>query len=122
MTSRSPERGEAAGYLPELDGLRAFAILLVIAYHVWDYRGANPVGRAMNVLVREGWVGVDVFFALSGFLITRILRASRASPRYFRSFYIRRSLRIFPLYYAVLALLTVVGVVAAAKGIALPEP
>lgn len=122
MTSRSPERGEAAGYLPELDGLRAFAILLVIAYHVWDYRGANPVGRAMNVLVREGWVGVDVFFALSGFLITRILRASRASPRYFRSFYIRRSLRIFPLYYAVLALLTVIGVVAAAKGIVLPEP
>jgi peptidoglycan/LPS O-acetylase OafA/YrhL len=118
-----PERPVTTGasYLPELDGLRAVAILLVMAYHLWDYRGVSAIGQAMNRVAREGWIGVDVFFALSGFLITRILLRSRASPSYYASFYIRRSLRIFPLYYAVLALLTVGGLVASALGIRIGE-
>ena len=109
------------GYLAELDGLRALAIALVMAFHLWDYRGANAVGRAANVIARQGWVGVDVFFALSGFLITRILLASRESPHYYGSFYVRRALRIFPLYYAVLGVLLAVGLLAASRGIGLGD-
>jgi peptidoglycan/LPS O-acetylase OafA/YrhL len=108
--------------LPELDGLRGISILLVLVYHMWSYRGDSALGAVITAFAFQGWVGVDVFFVLSGFLITRILLAKRDSPRYYASFYIRRSLRIFPLYYAVLVLLTVVGLMAPSFGVQLPEP
>jgi peptidoglycan/LPS O-acetylase OafA/YrhL len=87
-----------AHYLPGLDGLRALAILPVIWHH------ATP--RLLPGIAGKGAVGVDLFFALSGFLITTLLlREQRKTGRVrLVAFYARRSLRIFPLYYAVLAL------------------
>ena len=90
----------------ELDGLRGIAILLVMLFH---FTIAEPI-TFLDVVVlkvaRYGWSGVDLFFVLSGFLITGILINAKGHAHFFRNFYIRRALRILPLYYAfVLALL-----------------
>jgi len=79
-------------FYPALDGLRAIAILSVMALHFGLQVWWAPA-------VKWGWVGVDLFFVLSGFLITGILFDSLQSPAYFKNFYMRRALRIFPLYY-----------------------
>jgi peptidoglycan/LPS O-acetylase OafA/YrhL len=73
------------GYIRGIDGLRGLAILLVLMHHF----GLFP----------PGWAGVDIFFVISGFLITRILLWTKNSPHYFAHFYARRALRILPLYY-----------------------
>lgn len=97
--------------IPELDGLRGIAIGLVLLYHFFDFHpGPNhhPIGLIRNVYVYFercidlGWTGVDLFFVLSGFLIGGILLDHRASPRYFKTFYLRRFLRIIPVYYALI--------------------
>ncbi|MGH9468624.1 MAG: acyltransferase family protein [Terriglobales bacterium] len=81
----------------ELDGLRAIAVLAVISFHY-------TLGSAWaNRVTGLGWAGVDLFFVLSGFLITSILVASREKPQYFSTFYARRALRILPVYYVLLA-------------------
>jgi peptidoglycan/LPS O-acetylase OafA/YrhL len=86
--------------MPALDGIRGVAILLVLAGHFSMIMDANtPSQRLFSKLTQAGWTGVDLFFVLSGFLITGILLDSKDSPRYFSSFYMRRILRIFPLYY-----------------------
>src|SRR5690242_18512664 len=90
------------GHIPALDGVRGLAILLVLITHGVD-AGLQPGGAAERLIynvARWGWVGVDLFFVLSGFLITGILLGSRDRPRYFTNFYARRALRIFPLYCA----------------------
>jgi peptidoglycan/LPS O-acetylase OafA/YrhL len=89
-------------HIPALDGLRGVAILLVLMFHV----GTELTDRFERVF-GWGFMGVDLFFVLSGFLITRILLATKNAPRYFRNFYARRALRILPLYYGVLLGLTV---------------
>lgn len=93
--------------IPELDGIRGVAILLVLFWHCaiapiqalpgtfWAY---------VQACGRLAWTGVDLFFVLSGFLIGGILLDSRGSPHYFRVFYLRRLLRILPLYALTLAL------------------
>jgi peptidoglycan/LPS O-acetylase OafA/YrhL len=80
------------------------AVLAVLLFHfVARTIATNPVERIVNQVLNYGSLGVDLFFILSGFLITGILYDSRTSPAYFQNFYMRRVLRIFPLYYAVLA-------------------
>jgi peptidoglycan/LPS O-acetylase OafA/YrhL len=83
--------------LPGLDGLRAIALAMVLLFH----RGA----------LLMGWIGVQAFFVLSGYLITGLLVNAKNQPaaRYFRNFYGRRAVRISPLYYAVIALFAIAG-------------
>jgi peptidoglycan/LPS O-acetylase OafA/YrhL len=90
--------------IPELDGIRGIAILLVMICHsgMW-----LPDSTLLHVL-RQGKMGVDLFFVLSGFLITRILLDARGQAHARRNFYIRRGLRIWPLYFAYLTLAFVV--------------
>jgi peptidoglycan/LPS O-acetylase OafA/YrhL len=88
-------------YTPALDGLRGIAIILVLFHHFTIVRPITSAGQWIVNAPIIGWSGVDLFFVLSGFLITGILIDARGSNRYFRSFYARRTLRIFPLYYLV---------------------
>lgn len=100
--------------IPELDGLRGFAILIVVLLHYFYKPGAlAPAGyRHFQAIFRLGWVGVDLFFVLSGFLIGGILLEARTSKNYFKTFYTRRFFRIIPIYYAWIALYIVLIVAA----------
>jgi peptidoglycan/LPS O-acetylase OafA/YrhL len=93
-----------SGYSPALDGVRGIAILLVLFHHFTLFDPVTSVGAWLGFVALLGWSGVDVFFVLSGFLISGILIDARGSSRYFASFYMRRVLRIFPLYYLVVFL------------------
>ena len=91
--------------LPALDGLRGLAILMVLAFHFSPTDTTTiqtPFLKAWVAIANFGASGVDLFFVLSGFLITGILLDARGTSGYFRNFFARRALRIFPLYYAVL--------------------
>lgn len=89
---------------PSLDGIRGIAILLVLFYHVnLLSRPAGVFERALDTVINSWWIGVDLFFVLSGFLITRILLGKKGEDGYFKNFYMRRVLRIFPVYYLTLA-------------------
>lgn len=88
--------------LPELDGIRALAILLVLYWHFGSNQFTPQLGRYTFYFYRAGslcWSGVDLFFVLSGFLLGGILLDNRHAPNLFKVFYIRRFCRIFPLYY-----------------------
>jgi peptidoglycan/LPS O-acetylase OafA/YrhL len=95
--------------IPALDGIRGLAIIWVVLHNTTAMPLA-PSGRLLHVLpllTNAGWIGVQLFFALSGFLITGGLLDTRGSPHYFRDFYTKRALRILPLYYTVLFVLLV---------------
>src|SRR5258708_867781 len=91
-TNETQELGSSAlpAHVPELDGVRGFAIVAVLLFH------------SMRHAFSIGWVGVDLFFVLSGFLITLGLVRTAGEPHYFRNFYTKRALRIWPLYYLIL--------------------
>lgn len=94
----------------ELDGLRGLAILLVLCVHFGSVIPAqSATEQFVNSLLSGGWCGVDLFFVLSGFLITGILIDTRQDSGCFRKFFVRRMLRIFPLYYGVLLAVFFIG-------------
>lgn len=86
--------------ITELDGVRGCAIILVLLFHCGTFNATNWQARLLRLGtgVSLGWSGVDLFFVLSGFLITGILLETKGCANYFSSFYARRVLRIFPLY------------------------
>jgi peptidoglycan/LPS O-acetylase OafA/YrhL len=94
----------SAKYIKSLDGVRAIAALLVLVFHFSQYAVfQSDWGKMLQKLGYLGQTGVSLFFVLSGFLITRILFDQIHSPHYWKNFIIRRSLRIFPLYYLYLS-------------------
>lgn len=106
---------ESSSHAPELDGIRGLAILGVLCSHGVGLSGLFR--RTPNSLLENFfayftiplWGGVDLFFVLSGFLITGILQRTKTDQRYFQSFYARRALRIFPIYYFALTLTLILG-------------
>jgi peptidoglycan/LPS O-acetylase OafA/YrhL len=87
--------------IAQLDSVRGLAVLLVLLHN-------TDKSHSTGLLAQYGWMGVDLFFVLSGFLITGILLDSKAHQGYFRNFYARRCLRIWPLYYCALFFMFVV--------------
>jgi peptidoglycan/LPS O-acetylase OafA/YrhL len=105
----SSEKNQPRSRFAPLDGLRGIAILVVMVLHFFGSEVTSINHKEWYVqwvmaYVRSGWMGVDLFFALSGYLITKDLVQTKTSRYYFRQFYIKRSCRIFPLYYSVLLL------------------
>jgi len=106
MSGVTPRAKEAASYLPALDGLRALAILVVFVHHAPLILDAPlPFFEGAGRLTSGGWMGVDLFFVLSGFLITGILLRTRSVPGALVTFLKRRALRIFPLAYLCLGVI-----------------
>src|SRR5215467_16184886 len=97
--------------MPELDSIRGIAVLLVLFFHGFGFRygleGLSGLPKLFVAATLPGWIGVNLFFVLSGFLITGILLDAKSKPNYYKNFYTRRALRILPLYYAVLLFLAV---------------
>src|SRR2546427_8948290 len=90
--------------IPELDGIRGLAILLVLVWHYWASRVHPPLGSAFVgiwMLCGLTWSGVDLFFVVSRFLIGGVLLEQRDSANYFKTFYVRRVCRIFPILFLV---------------------
>ncbi len=103
-------RRPSAVHVPALDGIRGLAILLVIPHNssLMDGTAYHGLGYVIKEVVLFGWAGVQLFFVLSGFLITGFLLDCQRTTNYFSSFYARRALRILPLYYGVLAVMFLV--------------
>ena len=97
--------GTTSNHLPALDGVRGLAVLIVILHNAGWIAGSSEqlIVKLFTAVTATGWIGVSLFFALSGLLITGVLLDTRGRSDFFRSFYLRRTLRIFPLYYAYVA-------------------
>ena len=90
---------------PALDGIRALAVTMVFFDHYGGGSHGGFVLRLLNRIRENGWAGVDLFFVLSGFLITGILFDTRNDSHFFKRFFARRSLRIFPVFYLMCSIL-----------------
>lgn len=102
--------------IPELDGLRGVAVIMVLFYHYYGLIcefSPGTFGAYFARLVSLGWMGVDLFFVLSGFLVGGILIDQRKKENYFKVFWIRRSLRIFPPYVMYLMVYTLLRILPA---------
>ncbi|MDA0587486.1 MAG: acyltransferase [Planctomycetota bacterium] len=100
-------QSQSDGHIAALDGVRGVAILMVFGWHSGLLLNGSGWGeRVWLGMCSIGWAGVDLFFVLSGFLISTILIQTREDPHYFRNFFTRRVLRIFPLYFGSLLVLS----------------
>jgi peptidoglycan/LPS O-acetylase OafA/YrhL len=101
--------GLTRNHVAQIDGLRGIAILLVVLFHyAMSHHSFDDRHPGLFLQISQvGWMGVDLFFVLSGFLITGILLETKSQPNYFRNFLVRRFLRIWPLYYLTLLLFLV---------------
>jgi len=103
-------RSKSIPHFPELDGLRGLAALVVVFHHITLLPGltpSNPTQDHLRSLGNAGKIGVDIFFVLSGFLITSILLRERDSQSFYKDFYWKRVLRVLPLYVVLLVLLVI---------------
>lgn len=107
------KRGAEARQITTLDGMRGLAVLAVLMFHfAWTFPETTPVAKRIHEFLWSGWIGVDMFFVLSGYLITRGLVApsTRVVGSRLKMFWMRRVLRIFPVYYLMLIVGTIVCV------------
>jgi peptidoglycan/LPS O-acetylase OafA/YrhL len=91
--------------LSQLDGIRGLAVAAVVITHLGDFSvigiAKTTATSAMHRFLKPGWMGVDIFFVLSGFLITSIILKERSRPNFWSSFYLRRAFRILPAFLTV---------------------
>ncbi len=100
-----------SGHILALDGIRGLGVILVLFYHYGSSAMALGVGSSLLKVTGIGWSGVDLFFVLSGFLITGLLYDAKGKQNYFKNFYARRTLRIFPLYYFAAVVVIILAVI-----------
>lgn len=93
--------GRTSAHVPALDAVRGMSMLMVAVYHMTFIHPTNAFESGFVFVTQSLWVSVDIFFALSSFLITGILLDSVDKRGYFKNFWARRSLRVFPLYFAI---------------------
>ncbi len=116
ITVASPSARNAGEFrhIRALDGIRGIAFLLVLGHHCFSTglpAGNWPVAdRLLTWFFSFGFLGVDLFFVLSGFLITTLLLVDRSQPHYYRNFYVKRAFRILPIFLAVLFTIRVTGI------------
>jgi len=127
-------KGAEARAIPTLDGMRGIAVLLVLMFHfAWTFPGedaataltmVDKIAVRIHAFLWSGWIGVDLFFVLSGYLITRGLVApsKRATGSRLKMFWMRRVLRIFPLYYAFIIVGSIVALAIEGNSAWIPGP